>query len=131
MCAGVGFVKGLGQGLVGAAAQPVSGALDLLSSAFEGIDASSNTILGRLSARPRAVARRRLPRALGGDRKLLPFVRSDGTDRQVGMHSLQNGSEDFPRKAPWHTFLLALPASGKKVNPLAEQPKVRELDAHL
>ena len=96
MCAGVGFVKGLGQGLVGAAAQPVSGALDLLSSAFEGIDASSNTILGRLSARPRAVVRRRLPRALGGDRKLLPFVRSDGTDRQVGMHSLQNGKQGFP-----------------------------------
>lgn len=78
-----GFVKGLGQGLVGAAAQPVSGALDFMSSAFEGIDASSNTILGRLSNRPRALKRRRLPRAIGGDRKLLPAVRSDGTDTQA------------------------------------------------
>ena len=41
---------------MGAAAQPVSGALDFMSSsAFEGIDASSNTILGRLSNRPRAM----------------------------------------------------------------------------
>ena len=77
-----GFVKGLGQGLVGVAAQPVSGALDLLSSAFEGIDASSNTIMGKLSNQPRAVRRRRLPRAIGGDRKLQPFVRA-GTDAQV------------------------------------------------
>ena len=68
---------------MGAAAQPVSGALDFMSSAFEGIDASSNTILGRLSNRPRAVKRRRLPRAIGGDRKLLPFLRSDGSDRMV------------------------------------------------
>ena len=74
-------MKGLGQGLVGAAAQPVSGALDFMSSAFEGIDASSNTILGRLSNRPRAMRRRRLPRAIGGDRKLLPFVRSQRTDQ--------------------------------------------------
>ena len=76
-------MKGLGQGLVGAAAQPVSGALDFMSSAFEGIDASSNTILGRLSNRPRAMKRRRLPRAIGGDRKLLPFVRTDRTDQLV------------------------------------------------
>ncbi len=72
---------------MGAAAQPVSGALDFMSSAFEGIDASSNTILGRLSNRPRAVKRRRLPRAIGGDRKLLPFVRSDGSDRMVCVHA--------------------------------------------
>lgn len=77
-----GFVKGLGQGLVGAAAQPVSGALDFMSSAFEGIDASSNVILGKLSNQ-RAVKRRRLPRAIGGDRKLQPFLRLDGTDTQA------------------------------------------------
>jgi vacuolar protein sorting-associated protein 13A/C len=77
-----GFVKGLGQGLVGVAAQPVSGALDFMSSAFEGIDASSNVILGKLSNQ-RAAKRRRLPRAIGGDRKLQPFLRSDGTDTQA------------------------------------------------
>lgn len=75
-------MKGLGQGLVGVAAQPVSGALDFMSSAFEGIDASSNTILGKLSNHPRAVKRRRLPRSIGGDRKLQPFLRT-GSDAQV------------------------------------------------
>ncbi len=91
MPSAAGFVKGLGQGLVGAAAQPVSGALDFMSSAFEGIDASSNTILGRLSNRPRAMRRRRLPRAIGGDRKLLPFVRSQRTDQQASYaHRLQD-----------------------------------------
>lgn len=86
-CICTGFVKGLGQGLVGVAAQPVSGALDFMSSAFEGIDASSNTILGKLSNTPRAVRRRRLPRSIGGDRKLQPFVRA-GTDAQVCILSL-------------------------------------------
>jgi hypothetical protein len=56
-----------------------------MSSAFEGIDATSNTVLGKLSSRPRAVQRRRLPRAIGGDRRLQPFLRSDGTDTQVGV----------------------------------------------
>ena len=83
LCTDAGFIKGVGQGLVGAAAQPVSGALDALSSAFEGIDATSNTVLGKLSNRPRAVERRRLPRAIGGDRRVQPFVRGDGTDTQV------------------------------------------------
>ncbi len=82
-----GFVKGLGQGLVGVAAQPVSGALDFMSSAFEGIDASSNVIMGKLSNH-RAVKRRRLPRAIGGDRKLQPFLRLDGTDTQARSASL-------------------------------------------
>lgn len=83
-------MKGLGQGLVGVAAQPVSGALDFMSSAFEGIDASSNTIRGKLSNHPRAVLRRRLPRAIGGDRKLQPFVRA-GTDAQVTHPTISSG----------------------------------------
>ncbi len=58
-----------------------------MSSAFEGIDASSNTILGKLSNHPRAVKRRRLPRAIGGDRKLQPFMRA-GTDAQVSFPHL-------------------------------------------
>ena len=76
-----GFVKGIGKGLVGAVAQPVSGGLDLFSSAFEGLDASKDQLLGK----PRAsilLRRKRLPRVIGGDGKLQPFVR-DGTERQV------------------------------------------------
>jgi len=74
-------VKGIGKGLVGAVAQPVSGGLDLFSSAFEGLDASKDQLLGK----PRAsilLRRKRLPRVIGGDGKLQPFVRN-GTERQV------------------------------------------------
>ena len=76
-----GFVKGVGRGLVGAVAAPVSGGLDLFSSAIEGLDASKERLLGR----PRAgtlLARRRLPRAIGGDAKLQPFLR-DGSEAAV------------------------------------------------
>ena len=74
-------MKGIGKGLVGAVAQPVSGGLDLFSSAFEGLDASKDQLLGK----PRAsilLRRKRLPRVIGGDGKLQPFVR-DGSERQV------------------------------------------------
>ncbi len=74
-------MKGIGKGLVGAVAQPVSGGLDLFSSAFEGLDASKDQLLGK----PRAsilLRRKRLPRVVGGDGKLQPFVR-DGSERQV------------------------------------------------
>ncbi|KAK9908805.1 hypothetical protein WJX75_003140 [Coccomyxa subellipsoidea] len=106
-----GFVKGLGQGLVGVAAQPVSGALDFMSSAFEGIDASSNTILGKLSNTPRAVRRRRLPRSIGGDRKLQPFVRA-GTDAQARM-------EEVGQALMWRAVEAApgLPRLGKRRRP--------------
>lgn len=85
-----GFVKGVGQGLVGAVAAPVSGGLDLFSSAIEGLDASKERLLGR----PRAgtlLARRRLPRVIGGEAKLQPFIR-DGSEtavsRAAGSHSV-------------------------------------------
>ncbi|KAK9834254.1 hypothetical protein WJX81_000411 [Elliptochloris bilobata] len=82
--AGVGgFVKGVGKGLLGVAAQPMSGALDFMSSAFEGIDVTSGALRTRLGKSALARARQRLPRAIGGDRRLLPFLRSDGTDRQA------------------------------------------------
>ena len=54
----------------------------MLSSTFEGIDAASSSLMGR--ARPQAAQRSRLPRAIGGDRKLLPFKRPpDFSERQV------------------------------------------------
>ncbi len=76
-------MKGVGRGLLGVAVQPMSGALDFMSSAFEGIDVTSGALRARLGTRAIARARQRLPRAIGGDRRLLPFLRSDGSDKQA------------------------------------------------
>ena len=91
-----GLITGLGKGIVGAVAQPVSGGLDFVSSTIEGFDATSNSLLGR--SRPQAAKRVRLPRAIGGDHKLLPFIRSDATESQVSMHVCT--------PLLWHRFLL-------------------------
>jgi len=72
---------------VGAIAQPISGGLDFASSAFEGIDATKDQLIGR----PRAGTtnrRLRLPRAIGGDGKVTAFLGSDGTEKEVGHLSL-------------------------------------------
>ena len=45
-----GLFTGIGKGLVGAVANPLSGGLDALSTTFEGFDAASSSLLGR--ARP-------------------------------------------------------------------------------
>ena len=78
-------MRGVGQGIVGVAANPLTGWLDFMSSAFEGMDATSATLLQR--ARAAEAQRARLPRAIGGDRRLLPFQRPDGSggfsDKQV------------------------------------------------
>ncbi len=77
----------MGKGVVGAIAQPISGGLDFASSAFEGIDATKDQLIGR----PRAGTtnrRLRLPRAIGGDGKVTAFLGSDGTEKEVGHLSL-------------------------------------------
>ena len=77
-----GFFKGVGKGVVGAIAQPISGGLDFASSAFEGIDATKDQLIGR----PRAGTtnrRLRLPRAIGGDGKVTAFICSDGSEKEV------------------------------------------------
>ncbi len=73
--------------MVGAIAQPISGGLDFASSAFEGIDATKDQLIGR----PRAgtTSRRlRLARAIGGDGKVTAFLGSDATEKEVGYLSL-------------------------------------------
>lgn len=75
-------MKGVGKGLVGAVAQPMSGGLDLVSSAFEGLEASKDKMMGK--SRSSLVLRRRLPRVISGDRKLQPFVRG-GSEHQVSL----------------------------------------------
>lgn len=67
-----GFVQGVGKGLIGAAAQPVSGVLDLLSKTTEGANAVKMKISSAIMAEEQ-LARRRLPRAIGGDSLLYPY----------------------------------------------------------
>ena len=77
-----GFLRGVGKGVVGAIAQPISGGLDFASSAFEGIDATKDQLIGRPRAGT-ANRRLRLPRAIGGDGKVTAFIGSDGTEKEV------------------------------------------------
>uniref|UniRef100_A0A0D9VFX1 C2 domain-containing protein n=1 Tax=Leersia perrieri TaxID=77586 RepID=A0A0D9VFX1_9ORYZ len=67
-----GFVQGVGKGLIGAAAQPVSGVLDLLSKTTEGANAVKMKISSAIMAEEQLL-RRRLPRAIGGDSLLYPY----------------------------------------------------------
>ncbi|XP_062219043.1 uncharacterized protein LOC133918926 [Phragmites australis] len=67
-----GFVQGVGKGIIGAAAQPVSGVLDLLSKTTEGANAVKMKISSAIMAEEQLL-RRRLPRAIGGDSLLYPY----------------------------------------------------------
>ncbi|XP_051130647.1 uncharacterized protein LOC127251100 isoform X2 [Andrographis paniculata] len=67
-----GFVQGVGKGLIGAAAQPVSGVLDLLSKTTEGANAMRMKITSAIASDDQLL-RRRLPRAIGGDNLLRPY----------------------------------------------------------
>ena len=67
-----GFVSGFGKGIIGAAAQPVSGVLDLLSKTTEGANAMRMKIAAAITS-DEQLLRRRLPRALGADSLLRPY----------------------------------------------------------
>eukprot|EP00271_Cylindrocystis_brebissonii_P008358 TRINITY_DN2254_c0_g1_i1.p1 TRINITY_DN2254_c0_g1~~TRINITY_DN2254_c0_g1_i1.p1 ORF type:complete len:1958 (-),score=356.45 TRINITY_DN2254_c0_g1_i1:258-5252(-) len=67
-----GFVSGVGKGIVGVAAQPLSGGLDLLSKTADGINATRLKLTAAMSAKT-ALKRHRLPRAIGGDGILKPY----------------------------------------------------------
>uniref|UniRef100_A0A0E0JZW6 Intermembrane lipid transfer protein VPS13-like C-terminal domain-containing protein n=1 Tax=Oryza punctata TaxID=4537 RepID=A0A0E0JZW6_ORYPU len=67
-----GFVQGVGKGLIGAAAQPVSRVLDRLLKTTEGANAVKMKISSAIMAEEQLV-RRRLPRAIGGDSLLYPY----------------------------------------------------------
>lgn len=64
-----GFVQGVGKGIIGAAAQPVSGVLDLLSKTTEGANAMRMKIAAAITS-DEQLLRRRLPRVIGGDNLL-------------------------------------------------------------
>lgn len=67
-----GFVQGVGKGLIGAAAQPVSGVLDLLSKTTEGANAVRMKIASVIASEDQLL-RRRLPRVISGDNLLRPY----------------------------------------------------------
>uniref|UniRef100_A0A1D1XLD7 Vacuolar protein sorting-associated protein 13C n=2 Tax=Anthurium amnicola TaxID=1678845 RepID=A0A1D1XLD7_9ARAE len=67
-----GFVQGVGKGIIGAAAQPVSGVLDLLSKTTEGANAVKMKLASALTSEEQLL-RRRLSRAIGGDNLLRPY----------------------------------------------------------
>lgn len=67
-----GFVQGVGKGIIGAAAQPVSGVLDLLSKTTEGANAMRVKIASAITS-DEQLLRRRLPRVIGGDNLLRPY----------------------------------------------------------
>lgn len=67
-----GFVQGVGKGIIGAAAQPVSGVLDLLSKTTEGANAMRMKIASAITS-DEQLLRRRLPRVVGGDNLLRPY----------------------------------------------------------
>lgn len=67
-----GFVQGVGKGIIGAAAQPVSGVLDLLSKTTEGANAMRMKIASAIASEDQLL-RRRLPRVIGGDNLLRPY----------------------------------------------------------
>ncbi|WOL14400.1 hypothetical protein Cni_G23180 [Canna indica] len=67
-----GFVHGVGKGIIGAATQPVSGVLDLLSKTTEGANAVRMKISSAIMSEEQLL-RKRLPRAIGGDNLLRPY----------------------------------------------------------
>ncbi|OVA16691.1 Peroxin/Ferlin domain [Macleaya cordata] len=67
-----GFVQGVGKGIIGAAAQPVSGVLDLLSKTTEGANAVRMKITSAITSEEQLL-RRRLPRVISGDNLLHPY----------------------------------------------------------
>ncbi|KAL5782083.1 hypothetical protein ACOSP7_007112 [Xanthoceras sorbifolium] len=67
-----GFVQGVGKGIIGAAAQPVSGVLDLLSKTTEGANAMRMKIASAITS-DEQLLRRRLPRVISGDNLLRPY----------------------------------------------------------
>lgn len=94
-----GAVKGVAKGLVGVVINPVSGALDALSATAEGFDA---TFSSRAREEKLVTARRRLPRVVSGDGKLLPLLRA-GSEREAVI-------EQLGQALLWAT-LLATPAA--------------------
>ena len=71
-----GLAEGLAKGVVGVVAKPLSGGLDLVSKSVQGAAASIEG-LGQIATGSSDLARRRLPRAVRGDRVLREYSDSE------------------------------------------------------
>ena len=71
-----GLAEGLAKGVVGVVAKPLSGGLDLVSKSVQGAAASIEG-LGQIATGSSDLVRRRLPRAVRGDRVLREFSDSE------------------------------------------------------
>ncbi|XP_020230234.1 uncharacterized protein LOC109811015 [Cajanus cajan] len=85
-----GFVQGVGKGIIGAAAQPVSGVLDLLSKTTEGANAMRMKIASAITS-DEQLLRRRLPRVISGD-NLLQLYDEYKAQGQVILQLAESGS---------------------------------------
>lgn len=79
-----GFVQGVGKGIIGAAAQPVSGVLDLLSKTTEGANAVKMKIASAITSEDQLL-RKRLPRVIGGDNLLRPYDEFKATGQVIDL----------------------------------------------
>ncbi|KAL6002796.1 hypothetical protein ACLOJK_023018 [Asimina triloba] len=93
-----GFVQGVGKGIIGAAAQPVSGVLDLLSKTTEGANAMRMKITSAITSEEQLL-RRRLPRVIGGDNLLQPY---DDYKAQGQGQEGKKGSREANRWSKYH-----------------------------
>ncbi|CAN8243432.1 unnamed protein product, partial [Cochlearia groenlandica] len=85
-----GFVSGFGKGIIGVAAQPVSGVLDLLSKTTEGANAMRMKIAAAITS-DEQLLRQRLPRAVGAD-SLLCLYNEYRAQGQVILQLAESGS---------------------------------------
>ncbi|XP_028786889.1 uncharacterized protein LOC114742843 [Neltuma alba] len=85
-----GFVQGFGKGIIGVAAQPVSGVLDLLSKTTEGANAMRMKIASAITS-DEQLLRRRLPRVISGD-NLLTLYDEYKAQGQVILQLAESGS---------------------------------------
>ncbi|KAK7363427.1 hypothetical protein VNO77_05570 [Canavalia gladiata] len=85
-----GFVQGVGKGIIGAAAQPVSGVLDLLSKTTEGANAMRMKIASAITS-DEQLLRRRLPRVISAD-NLLRLYDEYKAQGQVILQLAESGS---------------------------------------
>jgi hypothetical protein len=113
-----GAFRGAAAGLVGAVVAPVSGALGALSATAEGFDAS----FARGRGGELVLARRRLPRVVGGDGRLLPLVR-DGSEREAAVEAVG--------QALLRASLLAAAAPGGAAGAAAHRSGVESYEEHF
>ncbi|KAL6781279.1 hypothetical protein ACKKBG_A10495 [Auxenochlorella protothecoides x Auxenochlorella symbiontica] len=78
-----GALSGVAKGLVGAVADPISGALDAMSATAQGMDA----FMSKSKAELLELGRRRLPRVMSVDGAVTPTLR-DGSFREARMEEL-------------------------------------------